>query len=344
MIKTNYKWVNMRKTSNKNQRRYREDLMFTFITICYNQEKYIIEHLESIKYQIEEFGQGIKINLIISDDCSSDSTAILVKEWTKENNDIFNEVTININEENEGIVKNYLKATALLSGGKFKVLDGDDLYFKHNIFIAFESEDLLITPTIKFSNEVNRKCDYRRFFYILFYNKADVIKSFLKRGFVVDSPGTFINSKLIKNKNLRECISRYTWIEDYPQLYYLLNKVDNLKIKVSYTPLILYRRDSGVVKNKKNDKHNEFSEEEKKLKKDFKVKYASLPKYLDLNRYKFIFDFVFLIFSNTEARNSYKKFKIEMDNEIIEANKYIKLIKERASKAYLKNGEEDLYE
>jgi hypothetical protein len=32
--------------------------MFTFVTITYNHEKYIIEHLESIKYQIENFSKG----------------------------------------------------------------------------------------------------------------------------------------------------------------------------------------------------------------------------------------------------------------------------------------------
>ena len=40
---------------------------FTFLALAYNHEKYIIEHLESIKYLVEKYGSGINCKIIIND-------------------------------------------------------------------------------------------------------------------------------------------------------------------------------------------------------------------------------------------------------------------------------------
>ena len=59
--------------------------MFTFISITYNHEKYIIEHLESIKYQILQYGKNEKVCFILSDDCSTDNTLLITQQWLKIN-------------------------------------------------------------------------------------------------------------------------------------------------------------------------------------------------------------------------------------------------------------------
>ncbi|WP_288927434.1 glycosyltransferase, partial [uncultured Trichococcus sp.] len=59
--------------------------MFTFVAITYNHEKYIIEHLESIKYQIENFSKGKQVNLVISDDGSMDNTMLYAQQWIERN-------------------------------------------------------------------------------------------------------------------------------------------------------------------------------------------------------------------------------------------------------------------
>ena len=63
--------------------------MFTFLTITYNQENLIIEHLEGIKYQIENHGKNHRFKYILGDDCSTDSTVKLVEEWIKLNSKLF---------------------------------------------------------------------------------------------------------------------------------------------------------------------------------------------------------------------------------------------------------------
>ena len=45
---------------------------FTFGLLLYNQEEFVIEALESIKYQIINYGNDINVSLIVNDDCSLD--------------------------------------------------------------------------------------------------------------------------------------------------------------------------------------------------------------------------------------------------------------------------------
>ena len=57
------------------------DKEFTFTIVTFNQEKYVIELLESIKYQIETHGKEYKNHLIVCDDASKDDTVLLVTKW-----------------------------------------------------------------------------------------------------------------------------------------------------------------------------------------------------------------------------------------------------------------------
>ena len=52
---------------------------FVFVTLTFNHEKYIIEHLESIKYQVENYGQKFSTKIVINDDCSSDKIALILE-------------------------------------------------------------------------------------------------------------------------------------------------------------------------------------------------------------------------------------------------------------------------
>lgn len=95
------------------------------VSICiisYNSEKTIIETLESIKKQTYEM-----IELIISDDCSTDNTICVVQEWLNENSSRFISVKFLTALSNQGIAINLKKAVDVSTGTWIKVLAGDDL-------------------------------------------------------------------------------------------------------------------------------------------------------------------------------------------------------------------------
>ena len=95
--------------------------MFTFAIITYNHEKHIVEHLESIKYQIANFGQEETFSLIVSDDASNDKTICLIEKWLEQNQYLFHDVKILKSVNNQGITKNYVRAVISVASDNFKV-------------------------------------------------------------------------------------------------------------------------------------------------------------------------------------------------------------------------------
>ena len=51
-------------------------MQYSFGILCYNHEWCILELLESIKYQIQNYGDNIEVFLYLSDDASQDKTEI----------------------------------------------------------------------------------------------------------------------------------------------------------------------------------------------------------------------------------------------------------------------------
>lgn len=62
---------------------------FRFGVLAYNVEKYIIECLESIKYQIQYFGSEYECRLIVAEDCSTDTILKLIEGWVYKDNGLF---------------------------------------------------------------------------------------------------------------------------------------------------------------------------------------------------------------------------------------------------------------
>ena len=107
---------------------------FTFGMLTYNQEDYVIEHLESIKYQILNFGKDVKAYFVLSDDASKDNTVKYVEMWTEANKDLFAGIKIVAKKNNAGIVQNFLTMLNNIHTSHYKILAGDDLYYKNNLF------------------------------------------------------------------------------------------------------------------------------------------------------------------------------------------------------------------
>ena len=68
---------------------------------------------------------------------------------------------------------------------------------------------------------------------------------------------------------------KYKWIEDLPLFNYLFSN-KNLKIGISYQPLVMYRDDVGISTNKKHVRNLEFEEERLLLEKRINVRKHNL--------------------------------------------------------------------
>lgn len=90
--------------------------------ITYNSSKFVLETLESIKAQTYQ-----NIELIISDDCSTDNTVELCQKWVEKNKERFVRTQIITSEINTGVSANLNRAEAACQGDWVKGIAGDDL-------------------------------------------------------------------------------------------------------------------------------------------------------------------------------------------------------------------------
>lgn len=104
-----------------------QDLV-TIVVITYNSSKFVLETLESAKNQSYK-----NIELIISDDCSTDNTVAICETWLKEHKDIFCRSTINAATKNKGIPANCNQGLKLSKGKWIKLIAGDDVLLKNCI-------------------------------------------------------------------------------------------------------------------------------------------------------------------------------------------------------------------
>ncbi len=95
--------------------------LVSVVMIAYNSERYIDDAIRGVVAQQGEFD----IQLIICDDCSTDSTAAIVEQWVKKYPDI---IDFHRNEKNLGVQGNYLEAFKYVKGDYMAMCDADDYW------------------------------------------------------------------------------------------------------------------------------------------------------------------------------------------------------------------------
>lgn len=231
---------------------------FTFIVLTYNHEKFILEHLESIKFLIVKYGQGIRCEIIIADDASKDGTVKLASKWLKANAALFVKVTLLSEGINKGTCKNFTSAVERVTTEHCKVTAGDDVYSYENLFEAYSDiEDYhlmsgvplnLIESIIKPSsfdlfNLIATDCVY----------KSDDYSDRLKFISFFNAPNFLHNGKVLKNKIILDFVNQFTVTEDYPFAIKAAEVFKPFKFKLKLKTYVYYRRTSNSTYLIKND-------------------------------------------------------------------------------------------
>ena len=90
----------------------------------YNGEKYIKEQIESILNQTYK-----NINLIISDDCSTDNTRKILTEYTQKDK----RITVYFQNENQGYIKNFEFLLKQVKNPYYMLSDQDDVWLPEKV-------------------------------------------------------------------------------------------------------------------------------------------------------------------------------------------------------------------
>lgn len=119
--------------------------MISIAMTTYNGEKYLREQIDSI------LNQSYKdFELIICDDCSTDSTVQIIKSYTD------SRITLFINDTNLGFKKNFEKAIKLCSGDYIALSDQDDIWKNNKLELCVNNindYDLICTNSVIINSE-----------------------------------------------------------------------------------------------------------------------------------------------------------------------------------------------
>ena len=220
------------------------DSVFSIVVVTYNQEDLVLQTLESI------YSQTYKaIELVVSDDASTDSTPEVIRAWVEQKGHRFVNVVPNFNKQNRGISGNHSCGLKLASGEFVKYLGGDDILLPDAIekmcnFLVENKEARFCTSRVKpFYEDHGRrifldgsfdKWTVRKFL------SANVEEQFriLGRRNVIDTPGTFFRKSIFEDFGYPD--ESYKTFEDWHEwLKFLLND-ERLYVLNEYT--VLFRR------------------------------------------------------------------------------------------------------
>jgi glycosyltransferase involved in cell wall biosynthesis len=99
--------------------------LVSMIVVCYNQARFVVETLESVKAQTYQLTE-----LIILDDCSSDGSVAVIENWLRENRI---ECTFIRHEKNQGTCKTVNDALAVATGKYISMIASDDVWLPDKI-------------------------------------------------------------------------------------------------------------------------------------------------------------------------------------------------------------------
>lgn len=116
--------------------------LVSVVAVCYNHAKYVVETLESIKNQTYP-----NIQLIIMDDCSTDDSVKVIKQWINKTD---YSCQLVVHEKNQGLCKTLNEALELVSGEFYQCIACDDVLIK----VKFERQIHLL----KNSNSNTKLC------------------------------------------------------------------------------------------------------------------------------------------------------------------------------------------
>lgn len=194
--------------------------------ITYNSSKTVVETLDSIANQTYR-----NLELIISDDCSTDDTVEICREWIEAHKDRFARTELLTAEKNTGISANLNRAESACSGEWVKVIAGDDVLMLDCIetyvdYVHKHSDAIYVFAKVEtFGEDENRRKDIENQFLYEFFNwpiekQYDFLT--LERNCIPASTA-FYNRKAIVELKVKND-EKIPLLEDWPKWITLLKK------------------------------------------------------------------------------------------------------------------------
>ena len=227
-------------------------MLVSVAVITYNSSKYIIETLESVKRQDYD-----SIQLVISDDCSTDDTVEKCKIWLENNKSRFVNPVITVNAINKGVPANINNAIKYCDGIWVKAIAGDDILFddcisKNLQFTNDNTDAQVVFSNVRKFKVIDRKVVLEK--PVIDKELVDFFRKTVKEkllvlyeGNILPAASLFIRKDLLQKFPYNE---RYVLFEDYPMWITLLR--NNIDFHYLDSETIYYRTNESISHSDKS--------------------------------------------------------------------------------------------
>lgn len=186
--------------------------LVSVIVVTYNSSNHVLETLESIKNQTYT-----NLEIIITDDCSTDRTISITNNWLESNKTIKKVTKVITSSKNTGTPENCNRGFEFASGKWVKTISGDDTLEINCIekFVDFtnynQCEIIFSKINLIKGNRKIKNISNTSFFNL---NAKNQLKKILSNDSYLFAPSVFIKKDLISR--LGGFNSKYKIIEDLP--------------------------------------------------------------------------------------------------------------------------------
>lgn len=258
-----------------------DNTIVTIIVITYNSSKFVVDTLDSALNQTYK-----NIELIISDDCSTDSTIDICKIWLQGNNNRFVNTKLITSDKNTGIAPNCNRGIREAKGEWIKLIAGDDILYNDcietNINEVNETNNYfyfsrfsVISEDKNLKNHIEDK--YDKNYYLFNGNQFDNLMNF---GYFFPTVTFFANRKELFKIGLFN--EEFPFHEDFPMWFKILRNgyhfqfIDKYTVKYRIYNSSIYNNNTRIVnplwhKSTKLFYHKEFFNECKKRNQYLKI-------------------------------------------------------------------------
>ncbi len=228
---------------------------FTFGICTYNSSDFILETLESVKYQVKNYGNNICTNLVLTDDSSSDNTVNIVEEWLNYNGNLFNHVTFLKHEKNKGIAHNYVELLRNIYTEYFIKIDGDDLLASGNIYekcFDVDKNECKVYFPMRYNEKTGIYYTENDRDNMIYYSNRKHDNMHDLR--LIETLKPFITPEIVITRSnfTDEClkfVEKFTQFEDDPSIWFIFRTNRNIKLSFSMEPIVLYRVHNKSLSN-----------------------------------------------------------------------------------------------
>lgn len=231
------------------------DSLVSIVIITYNSSEYVLETLESAKHQTYR-----NIELIVSDDCSTDSTVTICREWLERNKSRFVRTELIEAEQNTGIPANCNRGYKKAQGKFIKGIAGDDILLPNCVedLVGAIGDNYIITGICKsFYLNTNQEKVFGRDYptadrYPFFNTNPHTQHKLLLTQSFNFSPGVLLRKKLFDKVGWYD--EQYRYLEDLP-LWLKCTDFD-IKIALLQKAVVLYRTRHNSMNQRKTEIYN----------------------------------------------------------------------------------------